>query len=286
MQGMRQSTEQAALRIGDLLKDIVNVATTGNNEVKESLSRFVKSGSHSSSTAQSDSATISETIQRQSELISGLVSAIQECFDHQLVLSQSASSASQKVSEAAEFTDKLMARSRMLALNVRIEANRLGGEEGSAFATLAEEMKNFSDDVADANGTILESISSFSEQMPALEAETKAIGQTLSDFRQTFDQEMETVRQDTDSVCQLLEEVLAKTEARNSEIVSHSHATLSHLQFQDPVSQGLQRAEHDINKFLAILEGQEVDDSSLADIVDDVGHDGTEVAEAGEVMMF
>ena len=290
MDCMRQSTEEAALRIGDLVVAIVDTATKGNNELRESISRFVKSDRHSqqdeTAPSEDQSRTISEAIERQSELILEMIDRIQNCFSRQLELSQSANSASRRVMETAEQTSRLMVRSKLLAFNVQIEASRLGGEEGRSIAVLGEEMKLFSEDVEKANQVIAESIGQFVHELPQLESETVSIGESLNEFAERFNVEMDDIRQQTQAISEIFERLLDETGTRNDEILGYSHETLSCLQFQDPVAQGLQRASHDIEKLLALFENRTVSDESLAEIKDEIGHDGSEEQESGEVVLF
>ena len=289
MECMRHSTEEAALKIGDLLVAIVDTATSGNDDLRNSLRRFVRSP-HEPMTEDDAVAeqtkTISEAIESQSRQITEMIGGIQQCFDRQMVLARSASEASRKIIETAQQTSRLMTRSKLLAFNVQIEASRLGGEGGRSISILGEEMKLFSEVVEAANHVIAEAISEFVEEMPKLESETTAIGQTLSDFSVRFETEMEDVRRETQSLTELLQKVLDDTESRNNAILKYSQETLSSLQFQDPVAQGLRRAEHDIKKLQSLIENRNVIDDSLADIEEDVGHNGCNEQQAGEVMMF
>lgn len=289
MEGMRRSTEEAALRIGDLLVSIVDTATSGNNDLRNQLKRFVRSSQDLSEPAGDDAhetPTISESIETQSQQIAQMITQIQQCFERQMVLARSATEASRKIIDTAQQTSQLMTRSKLLAFNVQIEASRLGGEEGRSISVLGEEMKLFSEDVEKANRIIAESISEFAEEMPKLESETNVIGQTLSDFSARFETEMEDVRRETQSITDLLQTVLDSTEAQNTAILKYSQETLSSLQFQDPVAQGLRRAEHDIRKLQSLIENRDIVDDSLADHEDDVGRSASEQHTAGEVMMF
>ena len=290
MERMRQSTEEAALKIGDLLVSIVDTATSGNNELRNSLRRFVRSKDEETLGGDDElsdqSRTIAESIEHQSQQIAEMIAGIQQCFERQMMLARSATSASQKIIETAQQTSRLMTRSKLLAFNVQIEASRLGGEGGRSISVLGEEMKLFSEDVENANQVIAEAISEFVEEMPKLESETVAIGDRLKEFSLRFETEMDDVRRETQSITELLQNILDDTEARNNAILRFSQETLSNLQFQDPVSQGLRRAEHDIKKLVALMENRSVIDDSLADIQDDVGNDGTADQEAGEVMLF
>lgn len=281
MTRMRESTEDAALNIGNLLVEIVRIATEGNKETQESLSGFVRGGD----VGQEQSETISEAIDRQTELFSNLIGEVRGFFDRQLELSQVANSATQKIYETAHQISQLMRSSRVLALNLRIESARLGNE-GRTFAVLGDQMKVFSENVAEANGVIASSVEEFVTEMPKLEKEAQCIGECLSEFSARFDKDMREVKEQSDSFTGLVSNVLGATERRNNAILKCSNSTLSHLQFQDPVSQGLRRAEHDILKLQDLMEGNEVDDRSLADLVDDVGNDGRDELESGDVMLF
>ena len=290
MQRMRDSTEDAAMNIGRLLISIVDTATSGNDELRASLARFVRTEKDQTEADSEESAerTISEAIEHQSEMIGSLVNRVEDCFSKQLDLVRMASQTSKRIHDAAKQTAHLMKKSQVLAFNVQIEASRLGGEQGRAFAVLGEEMKSFSELVEEANQTIAESVAEFVEGMPLLESETVEIAQSLSEFSEEFRDEMADVRRETQSIATLLSRVLETTETRNNEILKSSRETLSYLQFQDPVAQGLQRAEHDIQKLLTLFENREVIDDNLADLVDDVGHDGREEEEmqSGDVLLF
>ncbi|WP_436714815.1 methyl-accepting chemotaxis protein [Roseiconus lacunae] len=296
MQKMRTTTEEAALKIGELVIAIVETATSGNDELRSSLARFVRAdqsdeadkGTSSDGSTEPQRRTISEAIEHQSEMIEALVTRVEDCFSKQLELVRMANKTSRRIHDAAKQTAHLMKKSQVLAFNVQIEASRLGGEHGRAFAVLGEEMKSFSECVEEANQTIAESVAEFVEGMPKLENETVAIAESLSEFSEEFRAEMTDVRQETQSISTLLSRVLETTESRNNEILQASRDTLSYLQFQDPVAQGLQRAEHDIEKLLALFEKREVTDTCLADVSEEVGNDGQEEehVEAGEVILF
>ena len=59
----------------------------------------------------------------------------------------SAVQALEKINACADSVSNLTGRSVMLALNIRIEASRMG-EHGEAIAVVGGEMKNFANDVA------------------------------------------------------------------------------------------------------------------------------------------
>lgn len=281
MAKMRESTADAALNIGQLLGEIVRIATEGNQEIKESLGTFVRPDT----SCQEKTESVSDAIDRQTEMLAEMIGEVKHFFDRQLELSNSANAATQKIYRTAGQITQLMRSSRILALNLRIESSRLG-KEGQTFAVLGDQMKVFSDNVAEANEVIATSVEEFVREMPKLQKEAQQISDNLSEFTSRFDDSMGDVKKETQAFSHLLDEVIDGAEARNNDILKLSHDTLSHLQFQDPVSQGLRRAEHDVQKLLTLFKGDELDDRSLADLAEDVGNDGREVMPSGDVMLF
>ena len=287
MEKMRSMTEKAVLNIGNSLNEVVEIATSSNREIADSLSGFVGGESNAAETAQqTGSVTIVETIDRQSQMISDLVEMIKQCFEKQLRLTRSATSVCTEIYESAIETEQLMARSKMIALNMHIEAKRIGGQEGASFGVLANEMNRFSSDVAINNKTIANAIKVFAADMPKLEEETVSLNNKLMEFSGNFNREMEDVQYETANLSNLLKRIHENAKTRNGEIVDFSHAMLSELQFQDPVSQGLLRAVHDLKLVSQIVNGEHIDETSLADIADDVGHEAGEEFESGELLMF
>jgi hypothetical protein len=75
-------------------------------------------------------------------------------------------------------------------------------------------------------------------------------------------------------------------EQKNEAVVQASLATLSELQFQDPMSQKLQQAAFDVEKLQKLIIARECDDVCLSDVDPANGNDGTLVREAGEIELF
>ena len=284
METMRKSSEEAILNIGRLLGNIVNVATESNEKVSQALSRFVETDSDDPSDGEAKE-TIAETIERQSRLIDELVGTVKGCFDRQMALTRSASFASKQILQAAQETEELTARSKILSLNIHIEANRLGNE-GAAFTVLSREIQDFSDDIAIANKTISKTIGAFTKDMPALEKETIEAGKLLVEFSSRFSNEMQEIRKETNDLTQTLTDTVAQAESYNQKIIRFSNSTLSCLQFQDPLTQGLQRTQFDLEKIDNVFAGKHVEDISLADIKSDVGEDGRSETDSGDVLLF
>ncbi|MFQ5598638.1 MAG: methyl-accepting chemotaxis protein [Nitrospiria bacterium] len=142
---------------------------------------------------------------------------------------------SDDISEAGKAVDKLAREAKLLALNATIEASHLGGS-GSAFGIISEEMNHLSDEIAKANRLISDA--------------TNAIRVCLPDIMKQATLQMETLKIIIESIHQLKDTIQTSLSTTNTAgdthldlILNLANSTLSHLQFQDPITQKLQRID-------------------------------------------
>lgn len=288
MEKMRSSTEDAALRIGELLVEIVRTATEGNKEIKQSVGGLVGDGDSDAALGgeqQTSGRNMPQMLEHQAALIDQFLSMMQGFLDRQLAMSRCASAATSEINNTAQHVSELMMASRMMAINIQIESARQGGN-GRTFQVLANQVSGFSEQVDEANKMIARAVSTFVEEMPKLEGEAVAMTGRIDEFRENINRELAGMRQDAEEVVGIVREALHHTETNNGKILQLSQDTLSHLQFQDPVSQGLQRAQHEVSKVQKLLETGRMDKTMLSEIVAEVGNDGSELVDSGEVVLF
>ncbi|MEZ6117919.1 MAG: methyl-accepting chemotaxis protein [Pirellulaceae bacterium] len=280
---MCETTEEAALQIGRLLVQIVEIATEGNKATQETLCGVVKSSGDQDGSKSSQS--ITDLIDSQGHLITNFVEMTQSFFERQRTLTQEANEACQLIQKSARRVSSLVDSSRNLAFNIQIESARLG-QSSRTFETLGKMIHEFSTEVASANTTIEAAVEQFIDSVPKLNKEATEMSQTASEFSVRLKSELTNVAQQSNQLTHTVRTVLDDTEQRNNSILACSQETLSHLQFQDPVAQGLKRASYEIRKLQKIWSGEHVDDVSLAELVDEVGNDGRLERDPGDVMMF
>ncbi len=281
MDEMRHSTEEAALKIGELLTQIVRTATEGNQEVKSSLAEAVgQSGDEGE-----DSDSISDLVHRQLDIVTGFIDQTREFFHQHRDLASQASVACATIQQSASEVSELTKTSQVLAINLRIEAARLG-DKGSGFTALGQQVQAFSHAVSEAADKIKGSVAIFLDAMPRMHEQTAVIEEQMDTMSNQFDEEMEVVSSKTDELTDSLKVVLDHVETKNNQILDCSNQTLSHLAFQDPVSQGLLRMQHDVQQMHRIICGESPDFRSLSELQADVGDDGRCFRESGEVELF
>ena len=281
MEQMRASTEEAALNIGRLLEKIVQVATEGNDEVRRTLAEVVGN----SAEEQQDSASINDLVLHQVDVVNQFISNVRSFLSEQVELAQEAHAACERISKSATDVANLTRTSQVLSINLRIEASRLG-DKGSSFTALGQEVYSFSAAVRDAADEINVSVGNFLQTIPRIRSQAIEMENGVNELSQNFEQEMADLSGRTGKMDESLRTILDHVELKNNEVLNCSYETLNHLAFQDPVSQGLQRAEHNVMQMLGAIKGESPEFKSLSQLREDVGEDGRDEREAGEVDLF
>jgi methyl-accepting chemotaxis protein len=280
MQGIRTTTESAVLAIGQQLNEIVRVATQDNNAVRDMFG----GDQHGDASGRQGDLTITTAIETQLQTVGRFIDETRDFFKQQLAFAKAAGEACDKIASCASGVTDLMTMSHLLALNMQIESARL--KEGRAISAIGEEMKEFSVQVRKSNEAIKTALQTLTDSIPRIHSETAAMDERTASFSESLSSQMTDVKRHTTHLAGALQTMMQRAEQRNNDVVKASLATLSELQFQDPMSQKLQQAEFDVEKLQQLIVGRECEDVCLADIDPAVGNDGTLMREAGEVDLF
>jgi hypothetical protein len=282
LSAVRNSTERAVLKIGELLNNIVRAATSDDAEVRKTL-QCVIGGDHQ--TQPKSGKPIVESLRNQGAAVATFVDETRRFFDDQREFTRAASNACANIHSSASLVTDLMTRSQILALNMQIESARLG-QQGRAVNVIAQEMKHFASEVRIANESIKVALSALLSTLPTIEHRTSEMDGRMKLFADRIGGELQTVERQTTALAACMQSALDQTETRNAQIVQLSHSTLSELQFQDPAAQTLRRMEHEVGKLQMLISRGVCQDMSLAEIADDVGEDGSAERSTGEIELF
>ncbi len=216
IQTAKEISEKEILCIGDCVNKIVNHAREYIDQSKNTMDHSFSE----QSTAMEDYLNYSrQTIETQSNTV------------------KNALSLSNQISEAGEAVDRLAGEAKLLALNATIEAARLGGSSGKAFGVISEEMNHLSNQIATTNGMIGDTIKAVQESLPSIMKQTTAQIEKLETFMGVMDQLKKNMGDDLST----------SNDAGNTHlemIMSLAYAALSHLQYQDPMIQNLQKIDY------------------------------------------
>jgi methyl-accepting chemotaxis protein len=196
----------------------------------------------------------------------------------------------QRITKAANDTAHLASAARLLALNARIEAARVGGH-GNCFSTIAGEMQHLAEQITQANEFIDSLASRLSADLPELAASARALRTSSEELTRDLASATMLVEQETADMRNVIGEMMSQSDREMASLIGSSHQALSHLQFQDVVAQGLLRLEpalHELQIEQAKLQGVE---DVIADLPPtqhrEIGGDKpVDQENAGEVLLF
>ena len=215
-------SERATLTIGQLLGRIVELATAGAAD----------------RAADDEGRGVADTIASVMAATSGFTTETRSFLDRQLAFAKTANAACRCIAGCSDSVSTLMQKSRILALNMQIEASRLK-VQNTALSVIGVEMAQFSQDVRQANSQIAEALTRLLDSLPQLESEAVTMGQQATTFASRLGEQLQQVQRHEAAVRRAKAEVEHAAAEKNQEILGLSQKTLSELQFQDPMAQDL-----------------------------------------------
>ena len=108
----------------------------------------------------------------------------------------------------------------------------------------------------------------------------------IEQFAGPLDIQLQHVHARTAEMSDMVKETLDIITGSNEDLIRTSQNALSDLGFQDPLSQDLMRSVHEIHKLQQLLDYNEFDDTSLADIDPTIGTGEIHEQEADVVTLF
>jgi methyl-accepting chemotaxis protein len=210
---LRSLTESEVLSCGSILQEIVEGARRMAQESEISLS---------ASTARSEQVN-QRFVQQMREEIKAQTAAVETVLD--LV---------KTIEESVTSINDLTVSSRVLAINARIEAARLG-EQGRGFAVIADNLAGLSKVIRGSSDKVSAAIASVRQGIVPVSEHADSINQRIKLFVDEIAEQVKLASLHTSSG----KDGEAPSNDRLELLQELSNQALSHLQFQDPMSQKL-----------------------------------------------
>lgn len=270
-------TEREVLATGRCVNRIVDLATEQIAELRQLV------------TASQDER--SQLVSRQQmESTQQFVMSLHSGLDQQRQYAEESRHQGEQIASAAKRVSGLSQQARVLAMNARIEAAH-AGKNGAALAVIAAEMKRLADEIAVANSSIQSLATAVGELVPKLSSTVDDMKAKTTEFSGDLDGRLQFMEQQRQQVRYVAQRGLETSDRTMNEILHFSHEALSHLQFQDPVAQGLMRIDRRLRDHqVALCEALRVDQDQWtfpAPMHVEIGGEKRVDAEnAGEVLLF
>lgn len=230
---VNEMTSREVLCAGEAIELVVREAQAHITETRTALGQAAGTDGR---------AGVPELAARQSEAIRDFLSTSHRLIADQEAMAKQSESGCAKIAQLGVVIESISAQAKLLALNARIEATRLGAQ-GAALSVIASEMVRFSKEVAVANAAISELASALSHDLPRVTEHAQKLRSTTERFSARVGSELEEIRVGGAELERLLEDAIQAGDERAQRIVQHASEALSHLQFQDTCAQHLLSVE-------------------------------------------
>ena len=274
------TTSREVIAAAGSVATVVDGATAHIRRVKEMVASI--DGGHGGGVA--------AAVARQGEVLRRFFDAVSRDIARQENAADRALQHLQRIAKAASDTAHLASAARLLALNERIEAARVGGN-GNCFSTIAGEMQHLAEQITQANEFIDSLASRLSEDLPEVAAAARALRSSSEELSSDLATATGDVEAETAVMRDVIKRMMEQSDQEMAYLITSSHEALSHLQFQDVIAQGLLRIEPALHD-LQIDQAKEL---GIEDIIADLpptqhreigGDKPVDQENAGEVLLF
>ncbi|HWA76701.1 MAG TPA: methyl-accepting chemotaxis protein [Polyangiaceae bacterium] len=258
---MAQVIAECRAHVLDRIRKANEMTSTEVIAVANSLDQIVSSAQHQVSATRSaldslsgsDRAAVTDLLEEQTRISATRFAAIRAALEEQTVLTRQAMQASAQIASVGAGVSRVAFQARLLSLNANIEAARFG-EQGGGFQVIATEMRRLTDEIDRANRQIEGMASSLMSALPKINEHADALCRHADGFTAELAQNSSAVSSATTQLKKSVNEVLANGDQTATQVLSGSHAALSHLQFQDPTAQSLLIIDADLARMAEHLE--------------------------------
>jgi len=238
-------TATESLAAGDSLNQIVNQSRSYVDYMREAMGRFTASANDNDDDGDNASSGIG-AIEEQGDMLAAYLQNLEGALASQEKVAHEALRQLSAVRRAGSHILEVSNQARMLAVNARIEAARLGGSDGGAFGVIASEMSTFAKNMQGQSDEIVQIVDGLTGSLPAIAEMTEDLRSRTQNFSQEFEEKNGQVSEVVDQLQTTISNALEQGDERIAAILRHSQDALSHLQFQDPCAQRLMQIEADI----------------------------------------
>jgi methyl-accepting chemotaxis protein len=231
-------TETEVLAAGNTLQSILG-ESQAQLEESNRLSREFGGGAESSDSLATVAGRLLDVLSDTPKLLDGVAKQV----DLLATTAQKAQADTRKILALVSTVKRISASTKLLALNTRIEASRLGANE-KALAVLSAEMRSLSDEVTGATELMESLAESLTENLPSVATGATRLVQTCVEQARGVTSSVQPFHAAYGRARRSVEDCLTGSRDRLERIQGMYTTILQNLQFQDRAQQQMQFAEN------------------------------------------
>lgn len=196
--------------------------------------------------------TLGTAVAAQTETLNELCTKLRTAQDDQRSATAAVAEAAERIDGFVGVIGDIATGLRVLTLNARIEAARRGAE-GAAFATIADSMRSLASDVQRANegiGKLSSELMTVSRHAREVESRTDGL---MSESQKRMADNVGRLLEAYDDAQRASSELATASQTRAERMVELTNRILSHLQFQDRMSQTLSEANRNLERTRGVV---------------------------------
>jgi methyl-accepting chemotaxis protein len=230
VQEANRVTESEVLSAGNAVQKVAEVSRSQAASLAGLVERLTRGATGDSGVA--------AAIAKQARTTKTMVEALQINANEQLERSSASKECVELIVQVSSQIERLSRESNMLSLNANIEAVR-AGSNGAAFQVVATEMRRLSQQVAQANSRVQDLAERLGALLPTLTACAEKVKTDADNFAQVNREQGAAVDSALSELNSHVGKAITDSESAVAQVINLSQNALSHLQFQDVVSQNL-----------------------------------------------
>jgi len=233
-----KTSEEAVLGVG---RHIAQIAELAREQVAETarLARELSQGS-----------AMVKTLDDQSRTVDGYLEQVAHKLEVHRQIAQEVAGQLEQIRHAGARIEEMAHESRVVNINARIEAARLG-KLGKPFAVIAEQMSSLASDVDSTNRMVGELTEALSELVPRMAESSDQLASATSEFAADYRRSNGALCQAQQNLGEVIRSSLGQGERRTQSILSGSQDAMGMLSFQDPLAQSLRSLPDYVEETLA-----------------------------------
>ncbi len=264
----RKMSESAVLAVSEEVSAVLELADAHSTGLQKIASQF---------TGSSGEATVASTIAELSEQVRNFGVEIVERTTKQAADLLQARQWTDEIQRLASLIGDIASSARMVTVNARIEAARLG-DAGRGFAIIAQSVQEITLQIRTANESVERLTSLLLDALPKLGASASNTSRDARNSMTIIETQLNSVREELEAAREESSKTL-EASARDADVMrSKSHVILEKLQFQDRTSQMLVEAVDQTRKLLSVF--GVVESPMSSEILIEPGKVGREMGQA------
>lgn len=233
---IREVDKMAQREVMAAAQDVNTIYTSATTQIADLKARL-------STVSRGDGESGANSAEKQLLAVERYVNDLEQRITELKTIAGQSAGCTAQIEQAAQQIQKLTTDAHMLSINARIEAARStdGGSKG--FAVIAVEMKELSRAITATSETVKNLARTLGALLPQLDKGMIGLREHSQDFSNSLAVDIRDLARKSGEQKRSVEAAVTASDVTLGAIVKASQSALSHLQFQDVISQALMRMD-------------------------------------------